>query len=233
MHKDLKVRLIAVLAVIAGLVGRAYGASINQDYLKAKDRLAVFDKSLTLQERKLIKLGPEQGRLTGSLLKKYEARQELKEDAGNLQLMIDLRKQLLLLPGESSSQKELEAEVVARIVVPAFGDLRREYAMVRPALFHNLLVNMGLKEQGLCWQWARDLTNRLNTLNLKTFDVLWATARGGTLREHNTVVLVSHGHPLEEGLLLDGWKYSGKPFWIRVVDDKKHPWKLGEYYGGR
>jgi hypothetical protein len=76
------------------------------------------------------------------------------------------------------------------------------------------------------------LTDRLRVLDLETFDMLWATARGGTMREHNTVVLVSKGHELQDGLVLDGWKYAGKPFWIRVTDDKKHPWKVGQYYGG-
>ena len=126
---------------------------------------------------------------------------------------------------------EKEAEIIATTAIRGFGELRSKYEMVRPAIFHNMLVNMGIKGEGLCWQWTRDLTKRLMKLGLKTFDILWATARGGTMREHNTVVLVSHGRGLQEGLFLDGWTHSGRPFWMRVKDDKKHPWRPGSYTG--
>jgi hypothetical protein len=209
---------------------------------ESEGRLAAFDRTLNFQERKTLRQtsARDRERLPGALLKKFEEREAFKREINEVRLMVDLKRRLLELPGRDEDTsgprtllREQEAETIARTAVPAFAELRREYEMVRPALLHNLLVNIGIKDQGLCWQWARDLMNRLKSLNLETFDVLWATAREGTMREHNTVVVVSKGRDLQEGLFLDGWKKAGKPFWMLVREDKKHPWKPGTYYGGR
>jgi hypothetical protein len=232
------------LAYLSGGVAHSKEATAESVLADAETRLAAFDQSLSFQERKTLRQvsgrNPQHQRLSGVLLKKYETREGLKREVESARWMADLKKNLLSLPGREDYAsgpakilREREAETVARTAVPAFGELRREYEMVRPALLHNLLVNIGIKDQGLCWQWARDLMDRLKGLDLKTFDVLWATAREGTMREHNTVVLVSKGRDLQEGLFLDGWKKAGKPFWMLVREDKKHPWKPGTYYGGR
>lgn len=231
-----------VLILLLGMAVRAEGASLEQDLSEAEGRLAAFDRSLNFQERKTLRQtsARDRQRLSGALLRKYEERQPLKRKVQEARLMVDLKRGLLELPGREDYasgprkiSRERDAEEVARTAIPAFAELRREYEMVRPALLHNLLVNIGIRDQGLCWQWARDLMDRLKSLNLETFDVLWATAREGTMREHNTVVVVSKGRDLQEGLFLDGWKKAGKPFWMLVREDKKHPWKPGTYYGGR
>src|SRR5512141_1750267 len=36
-------------------------------------------------------------------------------------------------------------------------ELAKEYRVVRPAIFHNVLVNLGMRQRGLCYQWADDL----------------------------------------------------------------------------
>ncbi|HSA60082.1 MAG TPA: hypothetical protein VLJ37_10405 [bacterium] len=237
-----KVLVGPVLLLLLGMAARTEGASLERDLSEADGRLSAFDRALNFQERKTLRQTPARGleRLPGALLKKYEEREALKREFTEARLMVDLKRRLLELPGRDEYAsgphnllREQEAEAIARMAVPAFAELRREYEMVRPALLHNLLVNIGIRDQGLCWQWARDLMDRLKSLNLETFDVLWATAREGTMREHNTVVVVSKGRDLREGLFLDGWKKAGKPFWMLVREDKKHPWKPGTYYGGR
>jgi hypothetical protein len=234
--------LVSVLMLTADLGHLRAEPSLETDLEDARARLADFDQSLDFHQLKSLKQASKRDRnsLTPDLRVKFDQREDLKEAAEDFEKMEELKRRLLDLPGREDFEKgdprlqrQSEAEDIARTVVPAFGELRREYAMVRPAIFHNLLVNVGLKKQGFCWHWARDLTNRLRVLHLRTFDLLWATARGGTMREHNTVVLVSRGHLLEDGLLLDGWRHAGEPFWMRVTDDKSHPWKLGQYYGGR
>lgn len=207
---------------------------IEQSLAQAEDRLVLFDQGLTLRERKALRQTSvrDRDRLEGALRKKFDEREVIKEEVETLRLMADLKSKLLALPvGENSEiflrEREKEADAIARMAVLAFDELRRQYEMIRPALLHNLLVNMGLREEGLCWHWARDLRKRLRGMGLKTFDIYWSTAREGTMREHNTVVLVSRGRPFSEGLFLDGWKHAGRPFWMRVADDKKHPWVPG------
>lgn len=196
--------------------------------------LAAFDSGLSLADRRELKQSSVRDRekLTPRQRELYDERRRLREEAAYWDDVVKLKKDLLKMPGSPHEKDENEAEAIAKTAIRGFADLRESYGMLRPAIFHNLLVNMKLKEDGgLCWQWTRDLTKKLMGLRLKSYDLLWATARGGTMREHNTVVVVSRGRPLEDGIFLDGWTKSGKPFWMRVPDDRKHPWELGSYEG--
>ena len=102
--------------------------------------------------------------------------------------------------------------------------LARHYRPVGPPQFHNFLVNAGLKQRGLCHHWARDLGDRLAALRLRTLGLRWAIARGGTLREHNAVVVTARGQRFEDGIVLDAWRYSGQLYAGPVAGDK-YPWK--------
>jgi hypothetical protein len=108
--------------------------------------------------------------------------------------------------------------------------LASDYRVVRPAIFHNFLVNTGFKKRGLCYHWAGDLIAHLQSMDLVTVQVHWAIARAGTVREHNAVVITAAGQPFEEGIVLDAWRRSGDLFWIRVEADR-YPWEEGELDG--
>lgn len=102
--------------------------------------------------------------------------------------------------------------------------LAHEYRVVRPALFHNVLVNVGLKKRGLCYQWAGDLAIRFRQLDLGTLEFHPAVARRDTLREHNGIVVCARGDPFEAGIILDAWRHSGRLYWDYVVQDR-YPWR--------
>jgi len=214
---------------------RAGGPSIEEESKAAEARLAAFDAGLGFSDRKRIRqTSPQEKDRLGPRLKAlYENRESFRKELVFWQEAGRLKRDLLDLPGgeeflhKEREIRQSEAESVARAAMDAFQELRKRYEMVRPAIFHNLLVNVGLKEEGLCWHWARDVRQKMLDLDLKTFDVQWATAREGTMREHNTVVLTSRGRPFKAGLFLDGWKRAGKPYWMRVAADKKHPWVPG------
>ncbi len=103
-------------------------------------------------------------------------------------------------------------------------ELNREYRPLGPPQFHNFLVNAGLRERGLCHHWTRDLGSRLAALRLRTLVLRWGSARPGTLREHNAVVVTARGQPFEDGIVLDPWRHSGRLFFARVANDK-YPWE--------
>jgi len=65
---------------------------------------------------------------------------------------------------------------------------------------------------------------------LNQYRIQWGTAYEGKLREHNSLVVIPKGGRFEEGLVLDGWRQSGKPYWCHVNKDH-YPWKPGEYAG--
>jgi hypothetical protein len=214
------------------------GVSVEAESEAAQKRLKEFEKGLSLAERKLLNGTPpfQKEHLNPSSRRLYDERRRLKEEAAYWDNIVRLKRDILNLPVNpaeplNQNRRTAEADQIARMAIDGFRELRKEYEMIRPALFHNLLVNMKIKKEGLCWHWARDMIIRLKKLDLKEYDLHWASAREGTIREHNTVVVSSRGMSLEEGLFLDGWKNSGKPFWMRVKEDKKHPWKPGRPYG--
>ena len=125
-----------------------------------------------------------------------------------------------------SSVESEEALRAAHSVVVRSDQLVSDYRIVRPPQLHNLLVNFGLRERGLCCHFAEDLIGGLLALELATLDVHWVVSRhGNRLREHSSVVLVPSGQDIEGGLVLDAWRHAGQLVWARVGDDR-YPWQL-------
>ncbi|RPJ74350.1 MAG: hypothetical protein EHM15_05495 [Desulfobacteraceae bacterium] len=117
-----------------------------------------------------------------------------------------------------------EARRVAETAVTHSLRLADAYRVVPPARWHNVLIQVGIRERGLCFHWTEDLMQRLQALGLSSFDLHWGVAhRGSDLREHNSVVITAAGQPFEAGLVLDPWRNSGDLFWTRV-DRDAYPW---------
>jgi hypothetical protein len=117
-----------------------------------------------------------------------------------------------------------EAGAVARCAHNSSRTQAQQYRVVKPALLHNSLVNLGLRERGLCYQWAEDLLAQLRALELRSIELRWGRARARSWREHNSVVVTAIGQPFEEGIVLDPWRRSGRLVWEQVSADK-YPWQ--------
>ncbi|MFC1578474.1 hypothetical protein ACFL36_05630 [Thermodesulfobacteriota bacterium] len=119
----------------------------------------------------------------------------------------------------------LEARQLAETAITYSSDLSAEYDLVRPAILHNVFVRMGIKDRGLCYHWTEDLIKRLQSLDLKTYQLHWGVAyRGSELREHNSVVITAIGEAFEKGMVLDPWRNSGDLHWALIQTDT-YPWK--------
>ena len=119
----------------------------------------------------------------------------------------------------------LEARQVAETAITYANQLAEEYRLVRPAVLHNLLIRIGLKDRGLCYHWTEDLLKQLQSLDLKTYQLHWGVAhRGSNLREHNSVVITAKGQAFEKGMVLDPWRNSGDLYWALIKTDR-YPWK--------
>lgn len=127
----------------------------------------------------------------------------------------------------SPNVRETEAEVVARCSYDYARALALRYRIVQPPVLHNLLVNTGYKERGLCYEWAEDLLAELQTFHLESLELHWGIARADTAREHNSVVVTARSQPFEEGIVLDPWRRSGWLTWSPVRHDR-YPWVEGE-----
>jgi len=82
---------------------------------------------------------------------------------------------------------------------------------------HNTLVNLGVKPRGLCTHWTMDLLTRLQQEEFQSLDLHWGIANYDSLFliEHSTVVISARGDLLQQGLVLDPWRYGGHLFWQR------------------
>jgi hypothetical protein len=122
-----------------------------------------------------------------------------------------------------------EGQRVADCAYATAEQLRRDYGVIGPPLFHNFLVNLGIRKRGLCFQWAEDLLAPLDALKLSTLELHWAEARAGSLREHNCVVVTAKSQPFKQGIVLDCWRHSGHLFWAPLISDH-YPWKENSDY---
>ena len=120
-----------------------------------------------------------------------------------------------------------EAQRAARTALEYSRQLAHEYQVTDSAIVHNLKVNLGLKRRGLCIDWTRDLMARLRLENFASLDLHWAIANyESALRlEHSTVVISARGDSLDQGLVLDPWRYSGDLYWVRTAQDTGYYWR--------
>jgi len=116
-----------------------------------------------------------------------------------------------------------DASQISRLLINMAIELADEYNMASPALYHNMLVNTGFRERGLCCHWAEDLHAKLRELQISSLKFDWLVARHGSqLREYNTVVIYAADSNWSEGIVFDPWRKAGVPYWTKVSGDKYH-----------
>ncbi|MBT8044731.1 MAG: hypothetical protein KJO79_07250 [Verrucomicrobiae bacterium] len=118
-----------------------------------------------------------------------------------------------------------EANKMAITAVEQSAGLSELYKPAHVAWFNNWLVNRGLRDRGLCYQWRNDLFPPLFRLEAKTLDLHLATSRRGTVFEHNAIVVTANNQAFEDGIILDPWRRGGKLWWGSFDQDKRRPWK--------
>jgi len=119
-----------------------------------------------------------------------------------------------------------ESKALARDSFTFAYRLSERYELVWPPLWHNTLVNVGLKERGLCYQWADDMLAHVKEGGYHSFDFYLGVSGQGTLWEHNTLVVSAKGEPFEQGVVLDPWRDSGELYFAKVSEDEKYQWQL-------
>jgi hypothetical protein len=135
----------------------------------------------------------------------------------------ELRDELLAL-GDEGEVDPAEARRLAETAIVRSAALARSYGMVRPIEIHNVLVNLGLRRRGLCYECAEDLYVALRELDLKTLQLHWGVSHRFDLwLEHSGVIVTPRARPFEEGLVVDFWRHAGKLRWAPVARDR-YPW---------
>ena len=119
-----------------------------------------------------------------------------------------------------------EARAFADLALNHSLDLADSYGVVRPAVLHNVLVNLKFRERGLCFQWADDLQSKLEQNGMRTLRLYRVVARINTTHEHNAVVVAALGQRMREGIILDAWRHGGRLYWKPVTEDTRYPWVM-------
>jgi hypothetical protein len=122
-----------------------------------------------------------------------------------------------------------EAELVSVTAHTTSRSLAREYRVVLNPEFQNFLITIGMRQRGWCGHWARDIGARLKELKLKTLVLHWGVAYAGTSGEDNCLVVTARKQPFQDGIIIDGWRRSGRLFWSALKKD--YEYELEQHYG--
>jgi hypothetical protein len=128
--------------------------------------------------------------------------------------------------GANVNPREAADVAYNAVVYPMY--LSNKYQLVWPPSLQNIFVNAGVKERGLCYQWARDMLAHLRSHEYQTLDFVWTISNRATKDEHNSAVVIAKGDPWQKGILLDPWRNSGNLYWQGVMSDPKYKWTLYE-----
>jgi hypothetical protein len=119
-----------------------------------------------------------------------------------------------------------EAQRAARISIEYTRQLAVQYEIEDSPIMHNFLVNIGVKPRGLCVDWTSDLLVRLQQERFYSLKLHWGIANyeNAFRLEHSTVIVSARGDSLDQGLVLDPWRYSGHLFWAPTREDPVYYW---------
>ncbi len=124
-----------------------------------------------------------------------------------------------------------ESSILAEKIVSCIVRLSKEYDIQTTASVHNFFIHLGIKERGLCCHWTQDLYRVLLELNLAKYEFMWGVSKHGSLREHNSLVVVGAGKPFKSGIVIDPWRFAGAVFWSKVSSDE-YSWQVHPHDDG-
>lgn len=131
-----------------------------------------------------------------------------------------------LIVSTSSKIDENEAKTLAYEAINYSKKLANDYEIVSPALFHNSLINLGLKKKGYCYHYANDLKSYLHSKKFKSFKIIKVVSNKGKYFEHTSLMITRDDISFKNGIILDAWRNSGKLYFSKVKDDKKYKWEI-------
>ncbi|GAA0396772.1 hypothetical protein GCM10009133_02330 [Cocleimonas flava] len=119
-----------------------------------------------------------------------------------------------------------EAGFVAREAVLYPRYLANQYRLIAPPNSHNVLVNTGRRDRGLCYHWARDMSEQIvKGRTYKTLTLNRAVANQGRKYEHNVLTVAAKGKGIKDAYILDGWRNSGDLLVLQTREDPEYDWE--------
>lgn len=129
-----------------------------------------------------------------------------------------------LISLDDSLDKKQALEISYKILQTS-KDIKDDFNPVSYPWINNTLVNLGIKQKGLCWEWRDEFYNRLEG-RVKPFDLQKVVANKGMLSEHNAIVLISKSSDIQNSILIDLWRFSGTPYIVTTKNDNSYIWSV-------
>ena len=118
-----------------------------------------------------------------------------------------------------------EATRAAQLAFSYTRVLADRYDITDGPLVHNMKVNAGIKDRGLCWHWAEDIETRLMQEQFQTLTLHRAIAEHPVRIDHSTAIIGAAGSRFDEGIVLDPWRNGGTLHWVPVAQDDRYDWQ--------
>ncbi|QQL46002.1 hypothetical protein [Sulfuriroseicoccus oceanibius] len=144
----------------------------------------------------------------------------------------ELSRALMAMPSVDA-RAATEADQLARVAVSEGEAFAQKFGVVRPAWLNNCLVNIKLRERGLCWQYMYHLYWAIEREQPEYFTLRCAVRDQGRLfHEHHAVALSAKGESFANSLILDPWQDCGRLIWFRPSGERGE-WKDNPYEARR
>ncbi len=123
----------------------------------------------------------------------------------------------------SSVVSRQEAHDFAATAVETSAELGKKYDVALSPWLHNASILVGVKDRGLCYQYAEDLYASLKVIRNEHLQMHYVAANRGQFSEHHALTVVVRDAPWDSGLILDAWRKNGNLYFVPLKEDK-YPW---------
>jgi hypothetical protein len=117
------------------------------------------------------------------------------------------------------------AQQLAEAAVGTSAQLRKNYGVTLAPWLHNIEVNSGTKQRGLCYHYAKDLAAAVQPALAPYWQMYRVQAHPKQLLEHNAIVIAGRDRPWQSGIVLDAWRNAGVLYFGAATKDK-YSWQL-------
>jgi len=119
-----------------------------------------------------------------------------------------------------------EAEKLSKEIIFEIDKLRQKFDPVSEPHVNNFLINVGVKKQGLCYEWSDALYMHFKHKQYPHFSFhLLVADKGEYFFEHNVMVVTAKEGKVMDGVIIDPWRKPGSLYFSKVQDDQGYDWK--------
>jgi len=119
-----------------------------------------------------------------------------------------------------------EAQALSQEVFLETRKLAQKFNPVSEPHVNNFLINAGLKEQGLCYEWSDALYLHFKQLSYPDFEFhLLVANQGEYFFEHNVMAVMAKDSEVMDGVIIDPWRKPGEVYFSKVKEDTRYTWK--------